>query len=225
MVVKEVLMDNMRDPKDRRIRLPRETRIHQLVEDRKADVPDMCRYLVRFLGHRQFMRRRRYRIYLERYEAGDLYHAMSDHFEHAAGNLLPVQFIWYMVKALATACLVFENVTIDETPMEVWKPIRHLDLVLGMYSWGSANESGTMQEKRKDKEMEMVKGEGSKQQGQLRTSQRQAKTMRATTLKTTGPTRTHPTKIGLTSTGRYNECTTKLKQVLIPFKIHPSFLF
>jgi hypothetical protein len=129
------------------------------------------------------------------------------------------------VKALATACLVFENVTIDETPMEVWKPIRHLDLVLGMYSWGSANESGTMQEKRKDKEMEMVKGEGSKQQGQLRTSQRQAKTMRATTLKTTGPTRTHPIKIGLTSTGRYNECTTKLKQVLIPFKIHPSFLF
>jgi hypothetical protein len=174
MVVKEAVIRNMRDPKHWRNRLPREIRIHQIVEERRAEDADMCRHLVRFLGHRLLMRQARYRVYLERYEAGDLHHAMVDHFGETAAGTLPVQFIWYMVKALATACLVFENGTIDETPVEGWKPIRHLDLVLGNVFLGLKRQNW---DSVKDVEVDVAgKGKGTgKRQGEHLTGPAQKK--------------------------------------------------
>jgi hypothetical protein len=120
-----------RDPKNWRNRVLREIRIHQLVEERRKVEPDMCRYLVRYLGHRLLMRQRRYRTYLEHHEAGNLYNAMSDHYDDITSQRLPEAFIWYMVKALATACLVLQTGTTADEPVKAWKPITHLDLVLG----------------------------------------------------------------------------------------------
>lgn len=134
MVVKDTRYPgyaDWRDPKNWRNRVPREIRIHQLVEERRKVEPEMCRYLVRYLGHRLLMRQRRYRTYLEYYEAGNLYNAMSNHYDDITSQRLPEAFIWYMVKALATACLVLQTGTTADGPVKGWKPITHLDLVLG----------------------------------------------------------------------------------------------
>jgi hypothetical protein len=134
MVIKDTQFTDRRhwrDPMHWRSRVPREIRCHQLVEQRRAAEPDMCRFLIRFLGYRLMMTQMRYRIYLEHCEAGDLFHAMSDHDQERTAEFLPEAFIWYMMKALATACLVLRHGTIADEPVEEWRPITHLDITPG----------------------------------------------------------------------------------------------
>jgi hypothetical protein len=88
----------------------------------------MCRFLIHFLGYRLMMTQTqmRYCIYLEHYEAGDLFYAMSDYDQERTAELPPEAFIWYMMKALVTACSVLRHGTIADEPVEDWGPITHL---------------------------------------------------------------------------------------------------
>ena len=54
-----------RDPMIWRDRLPQEIRIHQLVEERRAADPAMCRHLIHMRAYRLLMRQRKYRLYLD----------------------------------------------------------------------------------------------------------------------------------------------------------------
>ncbi|KNG45433.1 serine threonine protein kinase [Stemphylium lycopersici] len=66
-----------RDPLQWRDRLPREIRTHQIVDSGRADaVPDHGN-LARHQGYRLMMRQRRYWLYLDYYEGGDLSQALK----------------------------------------------------------------------------------------------------------------------------------------------------
>ncbi|KAF2126727.1 hypothetical protein P153DRAFT_68753 [Dothidotthia symphoricarpi CBS 119687] len=127
-----------RDPKNWRGRLPQEVQIHRLVEERRAVDSDKFRHLIRYRGHRLLMSKRKYRIYLDFCSGSDLKCAMVGHsntwaFKFGEGlglPFLPEAFIWSVVKALATACLVLQNGTIALEPVRDWKPITHLDIQL-----------------------------------------------------------------------------------------------
>jgi hypothetical protein len=116
-----------RDPQNWRNRLPREIWIHQLVEERRSDEPG-CEFLVRSHGYRVFMEQTRYRIYLDYYDASDLSCAMVQHFQRQTDQDLPEEFIWYMAKALTSACIILQRGTMSDEALESWKPITHLDL-------------------------------------------------------------------------------------------------
>jgi hypothetical protein len=38
--------------------------------------------------------------------------------------------MWYIIRSLATACLLLQTGTTEDDPIEGWKPITHLDLQL-----------------------------------------------------------------------------------------------
>jgi hypothetical protein len=82
------------------------------------------------------MRLRKYRMYLDFYEGGDLRKAMATHSanwedgSNYTGNWLPEAFVWYVMKSLATACLVLQNGTTTDERVEGWRPITHLDIQL-----------------------------------------------------------------------------------------------
>ncbi|CAO2652088.1 Nn.00g003710.m01.CDS01 [Neocucurbitaria sp. VM-36] len=85
IVVKEVRTvrrREWRDPVQWRDRLPREIRIHQLVDANRPPAMDLRghRNLARHLGYRLMMEQRRYRLYLNFYAGGDLYEAFKGHF-------------------------------------------------------------------------------------------------------------------------------------------------
>jgi hypothetical protein len=133
MVIKETKtakLRDWRDPQNWRNRVPREVRVHQLVEDRRRAMPEMCRYLVRFRTWRLFMKQRKYRLYLDRYEGADLGHAVTTTSDTLKHRPLPESFIWYVLKVLASSCLVLQGGTTLEEPLENWKPITHLDVRL-----------------------------------------------------------------------------------------------
>jgi len=88
MVIKEARLDksHWRDPCLWREQLPCEIRMHQLVDDGRvvsdnADEPADSAYktLVRHHGYRLMMTQRRYRIFFDYYEGGDLWHALEKH--------------------------------------------------------------------------------------------------------------------------------------------------
>jgi hypothetical protein len=140
MVIKEakpLTARHWRDPKNWRDRLPHEIRIHELLEERRAVDPTMCHYIIRCRAHRLWMTSRRYRLYLDYHAGGDLNGAMK----RCADNwkvrrpadesvFLPEGFVWYVIKALATACLVLQDGTTSDVPVDGWRPITHLDLHL-----------------------------------------------------------------------------------------------
>ncbi|KAG9193994.1 hypothetical protein G6011_04029 [Alternaria panax] len=141
MVIKEAntfTKSAWRDPKNWRDRLPREIRIHELLEERRAVDPAMCRHIIRLRAHRLFMRLRRYRLYLDYYAGGDLNCAMkqcADNWKDGKDGanedmIIPEGFVWYTIKALAEACLLLQNGTTSEIPVDGWRPITHLDLRL-----------------------------------------------------------------------------------------------
>ncbi|EUC43470.1 hypothetical protein COCMIDRAFT_28065 [Bipolaris oryzae ATCC 44560] len=143
MVIKEAkpfTASQWRDPKNWRDRLPREIRIHELVEERRSIEPDSCCHLIRSRGHRLWMQSRRYRLYLDFYPGGDLRRAMKnyaqnwtrneDDFDFNQEEYLSEGFIWYTIRALATACLLLHRGTLSDDALHGWKPITHLDLQL-----------------------------------------------------------------------------------------------
>jgi hypothetical protein len=79
---------------------------------------------------------RKYRTYLNFYEGGDLRKAMETHSanwrtgSNYTDNWLPETFVWYVIKSLATACLVLQNGTMTDERLEGWRPITHLDIQL-----------------------------------------------------------------------------------------------
>jgi hypothetical protein len=89
----------------------------------------MCRYLIYCRGHRLYMAQKRYRLYLDYYNAGDLWAPVHRQSETEA-EVIPEAFIWYMLRALASACLVLQCGTTADEPLLNWKPITHLDIVL-----------------------------------------------------------------------------------------------
>jgi len=140
MVIKEAKAftpSRWRDPKNWRDRLPQEIRIHQLLEERRAVDPVMCRHIIRCRAHRLWMEHRRYRLYLDYHSGGDMNGAMTFHAKNWEDGkptdediFVPKGFIWYTIKALATACLVLREGTVDGTTVDGWRPITHLDLQL-----------------------------------------------------------------------------------------------
>ncbi|KAI4961539.1 hypothetical protein J4E86_000567 [Alternaria arbusti] len=140
MVIKEAKAftpSRWRDPKNWRDRLPQEIRIHQLLEERRAVDPAMCRHIIRCRAHRLWMEHRRYRLYLDYHSGGDMNAAMTFHAKNWEDGkpidediFAPEGFVWYTIKALATACLVLREGTIDGTTVNGWRPITHLDLQL-----------------------------------------------------------------------------------------------
>jgi hypothetical protein len=123
-----------RDPKNWRDRLPQEIRIHQLVEERRAVYPEICQHLIRMRSYRLLMVQRKYRLYLDFCGGGDLFHAMLGHEANWASeedrntdSFLPQGYIWYIIKALASACLVLRTGTTDEESVQGWKAITHMD--------------------------------------------------------------------------------------------------
>jgi hypothetical protein len=83
------------------------------------------------------MESRRYRIYLDYYAGGDLNRAMKRCAENwkirrpaDESVFLPEGFVWYDIKALATACLVLQDGTTSDVSVNGWGPITHLDLHL-----------------------------------------------------------------------------------------------
>lgn len=86
MVVKEVRPKPpraWRDPIKWRDRLPREIRIHQLIDANRPPAANARghRNLVCHRGYRLMMEQRRYRLYLDFYAGGDLYQGFKGHFK------------------------------------------------------------------------------------------------------------------------------------------------
>lgn len=143
MVIKEAkpfTASQWRDPKNWRDRLPREIRIHQLVEERRSVEPDSCRHLVCSCGHRLWMQSRRYRLYLDFYSGGDMRSAMKNYAENWTKNEDDSEFneeeylseglIWYTIRPLATACSLLHKGSLSDGELYGWRPITHLDLQL-----------------------------------------------------------------------------------------------
>ncbi|EUC33094.1 hypothetical protein COCCADRAFT_37035 [Bipolaris zeicola 26-R-13] len=79
-VIKEARMNkgDWRDPLNWRDQIPREIRIHQLVDNNRANDVYGHGTIIEHYGYRLMMRQRRYRIYLAYYEGGNLYSALCD---------------------------------------------------------------------------------------------------------------------------------------------------
>ena len=75
------------------------------------------------------MTHRRYRLYLDLYEQGDLYHKMgwNERRSTRPAPALPEPYIWFVFKALVDACLVLQQGRSDK-PINGWRPITHLDI-------------------------------------------------------------------------------------------------
>ncbi len=131
MVIKDARnmgSNNWRDPRFWRDGLPSEVRVHQLVEDRRKEVPDDCRHLIRCFGHRLIMTQMRYRLYLEFCTSGNLWDAMD---VGGKGNKIPPEaYIWYLIRALATALLVLRDGKSGDFKAKGWNQIHHLDVQL-----------------------------------------------------------------------------------------------
>ena len=87
------------------------------------------------------MRQRRYRLLLEHCSGGSLSGAMHLHdvrWQHQIvrknvhvarePDCLPEGFIWGVIKAITSACLVLQTGRIQGEHVENWKPITHLDI-------------------------------------------------------------------------------------------------
>ncbi|KAF1849244.1 kinase-like protein [Cucurbitaria berberidis CBS 394.84] len=85
VVVKEVRPRGRqwRDPIQWRDRLPREIRIHQIVDGNRPPAAGVRghRNLIHHQGYRLMMEQRRYRLYLRYYAGGDLYANFKGHFQ------------------------------------------------------------------------------------------------------------------------------------------------
>ncbi|KAF1849246.1 uncharacterized protein K460DRAFT_354115 [Cucurbitaria berberidis CBS 394.84] len=135
-----------RDPSYWRNHLPREIRIHQLVDEHRGYNGDLFRKadrkrLVKHYSHRLMMHRRRYRIYLKYYPGGDIQSSLQwanmielDTMQRP--HVVPEGFIWHVLVSLVKACRVlrtgFDHPLPDmgEDLFADWKPVTHLDISL-----------------------------------------------------------------------------------------------
>jgi serine/threonine protein kinase len=86
------------------------------------------------------MRQRRFKLYLDFREGGDLYQGLKEHFERwkkgqAAGNterlkFIPESLLWHVFSQLVDTCLVLQLGSIPSSTDSTWQPIAHLDISL-----------------------------------------------------------------------------------------------
>lgn len=86
------------------------------------------------------MRQRRFGIYLQYYEGGDLANAVDTQFARTELyltnrwqlDLIPETFIWKVARSLVTACQILQYGCSGIAPVAAasWQPITHLDMSL-----------------------------------------------------------------------------------------------
>jgi serine/threonine protein kinase len=144
MIIKEVRPHNWkwRDPTYWRDYLPREIRVHQKIDAKRPGDGKTLGHgnLLRHRGYRLMMRQRRYKLYLDFREGGDLYQGLKEHFERwkkrqAAGSterlkIIPESLVWHVFSQLVDGCLVLQMGSIPPSTDPTWQPIAHLDISL-----------------------------------------------------------------------------------------------
>ncbi|KAF1836253.1 kinase-like protein [Decorospora gaudefroyi] len=126
-----------KNPDEWRDKLPREIRMHQLIDSSRT--PTSHLNLVRHRGHTLMMAKMRYRIYLDLCDGGGLDDSMSDRWRKDPDTfgvdldplkVLPEAYVWHLFKGLVDACLVLEQ---GDSLQEIagWKPLMHNDLHVG----------------------------------------------------------------------------------------------
>jgi hypothetical protein len=111
--------------------MPREVRIHQLVETTRT--PASHQNLVQYRSHRTMMAKKRYRVYQDLCDGGQLNDALRTYFGRPSLSILPEipeSFVWHLMSGLVDACLVLEQGGLDG-PVKRWKPLVHTDLHFG----------------------------------------------------------------------------------------------
>jgi len=154
MVIKESLeSDSFWNPREWRDRVPREIKIHQLIEEGRNNQGTGFDYLLRFRTYRLIMRKKRARIYLDFLPGGDLGKAFQtywkyyverkpedrepegrNYFYHPAvasweekGEYLPEEFLWEAFRDLVHGCLAMQQGDV-RNPQQGWRPLTHLDI-------------------------------------------------------------------------------------------------
>ncbi|KAF1849242.1 uncharacterized protein K460DRAFT_404477 [Cucurbitaria berberidis CBS 394.84] len=140
MVMKEVAPPwfHWKNPDEWRGKLPREIRIHQLIDSTRTG--DSHQNIIRHRGYRLMMRLKRFRIYTDMCSGGQLADALSDRWEtdprlfdvpktrkQKPLKVLPEAFVWHLLSGLVNACLVLSQGRENEK-VEGWNPVVHNDL-------------------------------------------------------------------------------------------------
>jgi hypothetical protein len=125
-------------PDEWRNKVPREIRMHQLIDSSRQ--PTSHLNVVRHRGYRLMMKRRRYKIYTDFCDGGSLWNAMRERWSTEPAHftteenpsfeplkVLPETYVWYLFSGLVNACLVLEQGHENEQ-VEGWKPLVHNDL-------------------------------------------------------------------------------------------------
>jgi hypothetical protein len=125
-------------PDEWRNKVPREIRMHQLIDSTRQ--PTSHLNVIRHRGYRLLMNYRRYKIYTDFCDGGPLWDAMRErwstkprHFttekspEFEPLKVLPETYVWYLFSGLVNACLVLEQGR-EYEQVEGWKPLVHNDL-------------------------------------------------------------------------------------------------
>jgi hypothetical protein len=75
------------------------------------------------------MAQRRYRLYLDYYNGGELWDPLC-RYSKGETEIVPEAFIWYVLRVLSSACLILQFGTTADQSLPGWKPITHSDIVL-----------------------------------------------------------------------------------------------
>jgi hypothetical protein len=120
-------------PDEWRNRLPREVRMHQLIDStRPASSPQN---LISHRSHRMMMTKKRYRLYLDVCDGGRLVENLRPCFKShpwryavpLSPSEIPESFVWHVFGGLVDACLVLEQGRLEER-VEGWRPLVHNDM-------------------------------------------------------------------------------------------------
>lgn len=139
-----------------RDRIPLEIRIHQRVDINRPESGGRGHdSLIEHRGYRLMMAQRRFRLYMNYYEGGDLRNAVHRNFQLREQNpeyplyrgyndhdlvhigdrgniplILPEGFIWWVFRSLVDACQMLQfgqALDVDGSKPD-WQPITHLDI-------------------------------------------------------------------------------------------------
>ncbi|KAF2019351.1 hypothetical protein BU24DRAFT_418964 [Aaosphaeria arxii CBS 175.79] len=122
--------------------------MHQLVDQyRDSENDDGHQHLAELRGYRLMMHNDRYRLYLEYYDYGDMYHIVQNLLQHDdedaepgphletrdsdGGRVIPENFLWYFLHGIVEGCLVLQKGKGNRKgKVTGWRPIQHADLTV-----------------------------------------------------------------------------------------------